>query len=148
MSNTAEISSTAWRSARDPNREALHLHHICSFEKLASEGMNYAYGDLHEIFESKFPGAFGGGPGDYQLVEAEDDQGQTRLTLVVHPQVGVIDEDRLISRLRAELAHGSRNHRFIAWVWQDSGTFRVKRELPHASPRGKILPLHISQHKL
>jgi hypothetical protein len=32
-------------------------------------------------------------------------------------------------------------------VWENAGTFRVKRDVPYASPRGKILPLHIPQKK-
>ncbi|HEY1266048.1 MAG TPA: hypothetical protein VGH16_02250, partial [Candidatus Binatia bacterium] len=46
----------------------LHLHHIRSYEKFTSEGMNYFYGDLHDFFESHLPREFGGAPGDYQLV--------------------------------------------------------------------------------
>jgi hypothetical protein len=30
-------------------------------------------------------------------------------------------------------------------VWQKAGTFRVRREVPHASERGKVLPLHINR---
>jgi len=121
----------------------LHLHSIRSFEKFTSEGMNYFYGDLYELFEKTFPSEFGGGPGDYQLVEEEDSNGQTRLTLLVHPEVGKLDEDRLLSRLMEGLAQGSRGNRFMSKLWQDAGTFRIKREIPFASPRGKILPLHI-----
>jgi len=121
----------------------LHLHCIRSFEKFTSEGMNYFYGDLFELLEKTIPSEFGGGPGDYQLVEEEDEKGQTRLTLVVHPEVGQLDEDRLLSRLMEGLAQGSRVNRFMSKLWQDAGTFRIKREIPFASPRGKILPLHI-----
>jgi hypothetical protein len=125
----------------------LHLHHIRSFEKLTGEGMSYYYGDLFDLLEKTFPSEFGGGPGDYQLAEEEDGNGQTRLTLVVHPAVGNLDEGKILARLRAALADGSRTNRFTTWVWQDAGTFRVKREPPYVSPRGKILPLHISQAK-
>ncbi|MDH3442762.1 MAG: hypothetical protein OEN50_02460 [Deltaproteobacteria bacterium] len=120
-----------------------HLHHIGSFEKLTSEGMNYYYGDLYELFEVTFPAEFGGGPGDYQLLEEEDHDGQTRLTLLVHPKIGDLDADKLLARLQQALAQDSRNHRFMTRVWQDAGTFRVRREVPYTSPRGKILPLHI-----
>jgi hypothetical protein len=125
----------------------LHLHHIRSFEKFTSEGMNYFYGDLFVLFEDTLPAEFGGGPGDYQLVEEEDSKSQTRLTLVVHPGVGELNEQRLLARLRAALADGSRGNRFMTRVWQDAGTFRVKREVPYASARGKILPLHFSHVK-
>ena len=76
-------------------------------------------------------------------MEEEDDRGQTRLTLVVHPAVGGLDEEKLLMKLQEGLAQGSRNHRFITKIWQDAGTLRFKREIPHASPRGKILPLYV-----
>ena len=122
---------------------SLHLHNIRSFEKLTSEGMNYFYGDLFELFEKILPAEFGGGPGDYQLLEEEDSQGQTRLSLVVDPAVGRLDESKILARLREAIAQGSRNNLFMSNVWQASGTFRIKRTIPHASGRGKILPLHI-----
>jgi hypothetical protein len=123
----------------------LHLHHIRSYEKFTSEGMNYFYGDLYEFLERTLPVEFGGGPGDYQLVEEEDENGQTRLTLRVHPQVGAIDEQKVLHRLRDELARGSWANEFRTRVWERAGTLRVRREAPYASARGKILPLHISR---
>ena len=124
---------------------SLHLYSIRSFEKFTSEGMNYFYGDLYELFERTFPREFGGGPGDYQLMEEEDETGQTRLTLVVHPEVKDLDEKRIIAVLRAELSKGSRSDRFMTDVWTRAGTFKLRRKIPYASPRGKILPLHISR---
>jgi hypothetical protein len=123
---------------------SLHLHHIRSFEKFTSEGMNFFYGDLYELFERTLPCEFGGAPGDYQLMEEEDETGQTRLTLVVHPQVKALDEMRILARLRAELSQRSRGDRFMTDVWAQSGTFKLKRNVPYASPRGKVLPLHMS----
>lgn len=120
-----------------------HIHTVRSFEKMTSEGMNYSGSDLFELLEDTIPAEFGGGSGDYQLVEEEDDRGQTRLTLVVHPDVGELDYEKLLSRLQKGLAQGSRNHRFMSRIWQDAGAFRIRRAIPHASARGKILPLHI-----
>jgi hypothetical protein len=125
----------------------LHLHHIRSYEKFTSEGMNYFYGDLFEILEKKIPSEFGGDPGDYQLVEEEDENGQTRLTLLVHPAVDKLDEERLLARLRSAFSDASWGKRFTTGVWENAGTFRVKREVPYASARGKILPLHIAGTK-
>jgi hypothetical protein len=122
-----------------------HVHTVRSFEKMTSEGMNYWGSDLFELLEDVIPSEFGGGPGDYQLVEEEDDRGQTRLTLVVHPNVGELNESRLLSRLQQGLAQGSRNHRFMSKRWQDADTFRIRRETPCASARGKVLPLHVKQ---
>ncbi len=123
----------------------LHLHHIRSYEKFTSEGMNYFYGDLYEFFEKTLPAEFGGGPGDYQLVEEEDENGQTRLTLRVPPQVGATDEQTVLHRLRDELARGSWANEFRTLIWERAGTLRVRREAPYASSRGKILPLQIQK---
>ncbi|HEX2387244.1 MAG TPA: hypothetical protein VHL99_11805, partial [Candidatus Binatia bacterium] len=119
----------------------LHLSHIRSYEKLTSEGMNYFYGDVYEFFEQTLPAEFGGAAGDYQLVEEEDENGQTRLTLIVHPGVGALDENKVLLRLQRRLADGSSGNRFQAEMWRASGTYRIRRETPRASPRGKILPL-------
>ena len=56
--------------------------------------------------EQTLPSEFGGRVGDYQLVEEEDDNGQTRVTLVVDPTTGALDEERLLKRLRTGLAEG------------------------------------------
>ena len=122
-----------------------HIHTVRSFEKMTGEGMNYAGSELFELLEDVIPSEFGGGPGDYQLVEEEDDQAQTRLTLLVHPNVGELNEAKLLSWLEHGLAQGSRNHRFMAKIWQDADSFRIRREAPYASVRGKILPLHVKQ---
>ncbi|HEX2385792.1 MAG TPA: hypothetical protein VHL99_04470 [Candidatus Binatia bacterium] len=123
----------------------LHISDVRSFEKFTSEGMNYFYGDLFELFERILPAEFGGGPGDYQLVEEEDASGQTRLTLLLHPSVAGVDEKKLIARLKEALRSGASGGRFMTEVWQTAGTFRVRREPPRASARGKILPLHVSR---
>jgi phenylacetate-coenzyme A ligase PaaK-like adenylate-forming protein len=123
----------------------LHLHGIRSYEKFTSEGMNYFYGDLFDIFEKRLPAEFGGGPGDYQLAEEEDGDGRTRLTLRVDPKIADLDEAKVIARLKEHLADGSWQNQFQVRVWDDAGTFRIRRETPHADPRGKILPLQFSR---
>jgi len=110
--------------------------------------MNYFYGGIFELLEKTLPSEFGGGPGDYQLVEEEDKNGQTRLTLLVHPEIVNLNEERLLSRLIEGLEQGARGNRFMVKIWQGSGTFRVRREVPRASFRGKILPLHKSLSNL
>ena len=75
------------------------------------------------------------------VVEEEDNHGQSRLTLVAHPRLGGLDEEKLLLRLREGLARGSEN-RVRTAIWQDAGAFRIRRDVPHSSPRGKVLPLH------
>jgi len=118
----------------------LHLHEIRSYEKLTSEGMNYFSADLFDLFEKELPTEFGGGPGDYQLVEEEDGDARTRLTVVVHPDLGMLDEKALLLKVRARLDKGVHTR-----FWADAETFRVKRKPPHATARGKVLPLHIAR---
>jgi hypothetical protein len=142
------IESRSCGCALDKAGLFLHLHKIRSFEKLTSEGMSYFYGDLEELLEKTFPAEFGGSPGDYQLVEEEGRNGQTLVTLLVHPQVGGLDEERLLGRLRSELSKESRNHRFITGVWDNAGTLSVKRKMPYATSRGKILPLHVGSSSI
>ncbi len=122
----------------------LHLHHIRSYEKLTGEGMSYSFSDLYEVLEKILPLEFGGGPGDYQIVEEEDSGGQTRLSLLVHPRVKDLDETKLYARLQDAFAAGSRSNHFMTKIWQSAGTFRIKRAVPHSSARGKVLPLHIA----
>jgi hypothetical protein len=123
----------------------LHLHHIRSYEKFTSEGMNYFYGDLHEFFENTLPAEFGGASGDYQLVEEEDENGQTRITLRAHPGIGALDEPKLLARLREELGRRSWSHEFQVRMWERAGTLRISRERPYAGAMGKILPLHMQK---
>jgi len=119
-----------------------HLHTIRSFEKFTTEGRNYFTADLFGLLEKTMPSEFGGGPGDYQLVEEEDDNAQTRLTLLVHPKVGELDEQRLLAVLLEGLRNSSPDRR-AARIWQAVGTLRLRRQVPYSSQRGKTLPLHI-----
>lgn len=122
----------------------LHAHNVGSYEKLTCEGLAYPYQDLFELLEMVLPDDFGGGAGDYQLVEEEGPGGQTFLTLLVDPAAGAIDEKRLLERLGAELAKGSDGNRFMADVWRATQTLRLRREPPIASSRGKVLPLRVA----
>lgn len=123
----------------------LHVHTVGSFEKLTTEGLAYSFEMLYELLERKLPGEFGGGPGDYQLLEEEGADGQTFLTLLVDPNIGSLDEVRLLERLAAELAKGSRSRRFMTNIWKDSGSLRVRRASPVSSARGKVLPLRMAR---
>jgi hypothetical protein len=122
-----------------------HIHGIRSYEKFTAEGMNYFYGDLFELLEKTLPAEFGGGPGDYQLVEEEDAAGQTRLMLAIHPRVGDLSEQKVFTTVLAALAEGSPANDFQSKIWQTAGTLKIRRQVPFVTARGKILPLHISR---
>ena len=94
--------------------------------------------------EKTLPAEFGGMPGDYQLVEEEDTDGLTRLTLRVDPSVKDVDEVKLRSRIEEAFVQNKSGNWSVASAWKGTRTFRIVRAAPRASPRGKILPLHIS----
>ena len=125
----------------------LHIHGVRSYEKFTSEGMNFPIDDLTEIIESRLPAAFGGGPYDYQLVEEEGAEAQTLITLRIHPQVGVVDETKVLERLIDELGRADRKQRFMTDVWRQARTFHVQRVPPRTSARGKTLAVHLSVGK-
>ena len=119
-----------------------HLHTIRSYEKLTSEGMNFLAADLLGLVEEVLPGRFGGGPGDYQLVESERG-GLPRVAVVVSPRLGAVDERAVVDAVTASLAEGISARSMMAGVWRDGGTLVVERREPHATAAAKILPLHV-----
>jgi len=123
----------------------LLIHRVRSFEKFTCRGMNYACTDLYPLIEGRLPTMFGGGPGDYQLVEEGETGGDVYLTLRIHPRVGPVDETRVLRALGEGLSETSRSQRFMAKIWQESEVLRVRREPPQASSRGKISPLVLNQ---
>jgi hypothetical protein len=122
-----------------------HLSNIRSFDKLTGEGMSFVGVDLLRIIEEVLPTKFGGASIDYQMVEEEDGRGYTRLTLLVSPEVGEVDEAELIRTVLAELSKGHDTQRMMAEIWSQAGTLRIKRARPFITDAGKLLPLHIQK---
>ena len=116
-----------------------HLTSVRSFTKLTGEGSTILGTDCVRILEEVLPREFGGRSIDYQLLEVEDEQRLTRLLLLVSPDVGPVDERRVLERFIAEVrARTSQGMR----MWRQAETIRVVRREPVATPRGKILPFH------
>ena len=118
-----------------------HIRDIFSFRKLTGEGMTLVGSTMLRIMEEVLPSKFGGDALDYQLVEEEDDSGFTRLTFVVSPKVGDIDERALIETVLDEVSRDSPGADLARAVWRDAGTLRVRREDPTWSTLGKLLSL-------
>jgi len=116
-----------------------HLTYLRSFTKLTGEGSTILGTDCVRILEEVLPREFGGRSIDYQLLEVEDEHHLTRLFLLVSPEVGPVDErrvlDRFIAEVRARTSQGLR-------MWRQAETVQVIRRHPVATPRGKILPFH------
>jgi len=124
-----------------------HLHSIRSFDKLTGEGMTFVGTDLVRIIEEVLPSRFGGASTDYQMVETEDAASRTRLDVVVSPEVGIIDEAELVRVVLSELGRSGETNRMMAEVWRQGSVLRVKRERPHLTAGGKLLPLHIMRER-
>jgi hypothetical protein len=74
----------------------VHLHAIRSHEKLTSAGMTFLGEDLLTLVEEVLPSRHGGGPEDYQLVEEEGSDGLPRVTLIVSPRLGELDDEKML----------------------------------------------------
>src|SRR3990170_4557374 len=116
-----------------------HLAFVRSFTKLTAQGSTILGTDCVHILEEVLPREFGGRSIDYQLLEVEDEDQLTRLLLLVSPEVGPVDEqrvqERFVEELRRRTAQGLR-------IWRQAEAIRVVRREPVATPRGKVLPFH------
>jgi hypothetical protein len=117
-----------------------HLHTIRSFEKLTGIGTTILGGDLFRILEEHLPRRFGGTVTDYQLLEEQEADGRPRYSLLVSPDVGPIDEARLVGTFLEELGALRHHYRFMTNLWREAGVVRVQRRRPIATARGKVLP--------
>lgn len=122
-----------------------HIHSISGFDKLTGEGMSFLSTDLVRIIEEVLPARFGGISTNYQMMEEEDEMGFTRMSIVISPELGELDEAEVIQTVLAELGRGMDSQRMMAQVWSQARTLRVKRMRPIATARGKLLPLHIQK---
>jgi hypothetical protein len=120
-----------------------HLDSVTSYEKLSGEGMTYDATALVEVIEAALPARFGGGPADYQMLEEEEAGGLTRLTLLVSPRVGPLDEAAVLAATRAALDQGPAGQRLAALLWGQADLLRVRRDEPRPTPRGKVLPFQV-----
>jgi hypothetical protein len=142
---TDDYGTLEERSCGCPVGEAgltLHIRGIRSFEKLSSEGMSFLGSDVLVLVEQILPARFGGGPLDYQLVEEEAD-GLPKVTILVSPRVGALDEAEVVRVALETLGAGERPARMMAGIWSTADTLRVARREPYTTSAGKALPLHI-----
>lgn len=115
------------------------LHTIRSFEKLTGLGMTFADAEVSPILERLLPERFGGSAIDYQLQEEEVENGRARLALVIHPQVGPLDEAKVVETFLDGLARISDTRRLMSLAWRSAGVVRVERRPPDVTGIGKVL---------
>jgi hypothetical protein len=118
-----------------------HVRDIYSFRKLTGEGMTLVGSTMLKVLEEILPEKFGGSALDYQLVEEEDENGFTRLTIVISPAVGELDENDVIDVVLDEISRDSFGADLARTMWREAGTLRIKRDDPTWSTLGKLLSL-------
>jgi hypothetical protein len=125
------------------------LGDIRSYEKLTGEGVTFVDTDFVRIVEKELPLIFGGRSTDYQLIEAEDADGFTRLQLLISPRLGSINENRVLETFMTLLRRGEDSPESWAQsgveMWRQTGMVRVTRRDPIPTKSGKILPFHLSE---
>lgn len=116
-----------------------HVVDIRSFEKLNLENWAFLGSKLNTLVEELLPERFGGDPTDYQLLENEDREGHTRLTILVHPRRGTIDETAVLECVEDVL--GVPPSWVEARVYRRLETLQLRRAAPIMTRSGKLLPL-------
>jgi len=129
-----------------------HLRHIRSFRKLTGEGGTLVGSEMVRILEEVLPARFGGSPLDYQLMEEEDEDGFTRLSLLVNPTIQIADETAIIETVldslrqsKLALGQGSFAAEMTRSIWKQARTLRIKRMKPILTSHGKLMPLHVAK---
>ena len=119
-----------------------HLHSVRSHEKLTAGGTTVLDTDVIRVLEEMLPRRFGGGPTDYQLVEAEGDDGAPCIRLRIHPHLGPLDLDAVTEAFLAEIGAGAGADRIMSALWRNGRVLQAERAVPVATASGKILHLH------
>lgn len=121
---------------------ATHLSRVRSYEKLTAGGLTLYDSALEKILEETLPARFGGGPLDYQLVEAEAADGRPQLLLLVHPALGPVDPAAVEAAFLDAIRAAGGVHALVETAWRHAGFLRVERRPPETTPGGKVLHLH------
>ena len=119
-----------------------HLRNIRSFAKLTGNGVSIIGSDFARILEEVLPRKYGGTPTDYQLLEEEDTRGETRLSLVVSPSVGAVDDSEVIATVLSEFGKVESYGGMTSSLWSQAEALRVRRMYP-VERRSKIMTLEL-----
>ncbi|MGO9231686.1 MAG: hypothetical protein ACLQKA_21045 [Bryobacteraceae bacterium] len=125
------------------SRAGMHLRidDIYSYGKLTGQGMTLMGSDVVRILESALPQRFGGGPGDYQLVEY-DGARQAQVELRISPRVSAVPPADVRDFLLQEI-RGCYGGALASRVWTHSGGIEAVVAEPFTTRSGKVLPLHL-----
>jgi hypothetical protein len=126
-----------------------HLSGIRSYEKLTGEGVTFIGSLLFTLVEEVLPSQFGGQVNDYQLVEEEGEEGIARVSVIVSPRVGTVDEKALVGTVLDSLAtsHHGAGGDLMSEQWRQGQTLRILRQEPEEN-NGKIPPLRLRRARV
>jgi hypothetical protein len=122
-----------------------HVREIRSYSKLTTEGVTMMGSEMLHVIETVLPSQFGGSALDYQLIEEEDEQGFTHLSLAIAPGVPIADESQVVPAVHAALKRESFGAGLVSKTWSESGNLRILRMKPLLTARGKLLPLYVKK---
>jgi hypothetical protein len=113
-----------------------HLSSVRSHEKITLEGVAVLTAEVDAAIAQALE-AQGAPPDCYQFWEAQSGQGVGRLVIAVSPDVGGLDEGKLVGDVLRALRRegGGLAPRF----WNEAGTLDVIRERPRLSGGHKML---------
>jgi hypothetical protein len=100
--------------------------------------------DVIRVLEEVLPARFGGGPTDYQLVEDTRPDGDARLRLLVRPEVGRLDPERVVDAFLTAVSQSTGPGGVVALAWREGRVLRVERRSPLLGASEKVLHLHVS----
>jgi hypothetical protein len=121
-----------------------HLREIRSFGKLTGEGVTLVGSEMIRVLEEVLPARFGGSPLDFQLLEEEDENGLSRLNLIVSPRLSIAREEAVAETVLHALRRAGAAADIARAFWQQAGTLRVTRAEPVWTARGKLLPIRVA----
>lgn len=122
-----------------------HVRNVRSYRKVTGEGITLVDSDMVRILEEVLPARFGGGPLDYQFVEEEDEEGLTRLNLLVSPKIDLPSERAVVETVLKEVRREGLAGAFSAAFWEQDESLRIRRRDPLWNAGGKFLPLKATE---
>lgn len=98
--------------------------------------MTFLDTDIVRVLEEELPARFGGGPADYQLVEA--DARAAAVVLAVHPRLWPLDARAVREVFLEAVGRGHGAERIMAHNWRQAGWPRVECRAPASLANGKV----------
>jgi len=116
----------------------LEVSEVHGHDKVSGAGMTVAVRVLRDVLDQLFLDA-GVPPDSYELYEEENESGDSRVLIVVDPEVELL-EDELVAALLERLRSRGPEGKLAASLWRESGTIEIRRQHPNRTEAGKLQP--------